>query len=219
MRAMIGNRISAVVFLSVPVLALWALSPVWSASRAPELMSLAVLAGDDVVGDAAVGDSTAVTSTEPITDLSDWTYTADPMSPTGKAPGSFTRRLLSTTQPGHHATPAGPNPRVPWLTRPESLGDPSPSNTALMVPAFMSAYAPQGSTGTVTPGNVQNFATPNTKSTSSTGVAPQNLVASQNLSMLQNVAASQTVQPFAFQPVKASSPSSVTRRLGLGGNN
>lgn len=214
MRAMIGNRISTVVFLSVPVLAVWALSPVWSASQAPELISFAVLAGDDVVGDAAVGDSTAVTSAEPITELSDWNYTANPMSPTGKAPGAFTRRLLSTTQPGHHATPAGPNPRVPWLMRPESLGDPSTSNTALMVPAYP---APQTSTGTVTAGNLQSFAAPNTKSSPLTVAATQNSVAPQNFSLLQNVA-SQNEKPFAFQPVTANSPGSPTRKLDRFGN-
>lgn len=211
MRAMIGDRISGVVFLSVPLLAVWALSPVWSAPQAREVLSFAD--SSDVVGDATVSASTAAASAEPISDLSDWTYTANPMSPTGKT--NFSRRLLSTTQPGNHATPAGPNPRVPWLTRPESLGNQGPSNFALMVPA----NAPQTPTATVTSGNLQSFATPNTQSTPGTGAAPQNLIAPQNFSLLQNVAASQNVRSFSFQPVKSSSLGNATKRSGRVGTN
>jgi hypothetical protein len=212
MRAMIGGRISAMIFISVPLLASWALSPVWSASQDRELLSLAVLA-DDVASDSTVSNPAAAASEEPISDLSDWTYTANPMSPTGKT--TFSRRLLSTTQPGDHATPAGPNPRVPWLTQPESLGNQGPSTFALMVPANP---PPQTSTGTVTSGNLQSFATPNTKSAPVTVGATQNLASSQNFSLLQNVAASQNARSFAFQPVTSSSPGSAGRKLDRSGN-
>lgn len=209
MRSTIGDRLSGMIFLSVPLLALWALSSSWSSSQAWDLVSLAVSA-TGVAGEASLNDSTTIAFTEPVSDLSDWTYTANPMSPVGKT--SFSRRLLSTTQPGHHATPAGPNPRVPWLTTPASLGNQGPSNFALMVPANVQ----QRPTGLLVSGNPQNYATPNTRTTPASGVASPDLIATQNLSLLQNVAALQSARSFAFQPITSNSSGSTTKKLSRG---
>jgi len=211
---MIGERISAMVFFSVPMLAFWALSPVWTTSQARELSPLLAASTDDVGTD---GDDA---SREPITDLSDWNYTANPMSPIGKT--SFSRRLLSN-QPGAHPTPGGPNPRVPWLTQPASSGNANlasvdPTGVAVSaVQAFATpsavANAPQGSAGSTNPGNVQGTATPNTQATlSTTAVMP-------TLAMLQNImpTALQPVAKPSFQPVKSKWQDRATRmKLGRG---
>lgn len=194
MQAMIGQRISAMAFLSVPVLALLALSPIRSTSQAGELSSLLAASTGADVGVPSDGDNAV---SEPITDLSDWSYTANPMSPVGK--GSFHRRLLSN-QPGPHPTPAGPNPRVPWITRPASTGFPpfavvsSPVNQASLTPSANSV------------GNPQRYATPNTKTTPVTVAAPT-LAAPQIFA---------SMSPLVFQPVKSQWQDTATRRLRLG---
>lgn len=204
MQAMIGQRISAMAFLSVPVLALLALSPIRSTSQARELSSLLAASTGADVGVPSDGDNAV---SEPITDLSDWSYTANPMSPVGK--GSFHRRLLSN-QPGPHPTPAGPNPRVPWITRPASTGFPpfavvsSPVNQAAIVSSSVNQASLTPSANTV--GNPQRFATSNPKTTPVTVTAPT-LAAPQIFA---------SMPPLVFQPVKSQWQDTATRRLRLG---
>lgn len=238
MRAKIGNRVSAVVFAFVPLLAIWALSPAWSVSQTSDLPGLLAISMNDAASNAVSGSSAAsgdAASQEPITDLSDWNYTADPMSPVGKT--TFNRRLLSTTQPGPHATPAGPNPRVPWITRPASLGDPPVMNPLVQSSILAQTMAtnvlsPSDATGSLaSQSNLLRFATPSapaaTTGAATTGAAtttvttPQTLSAVQSVTLsqsqvalLQNAAAPQKAQSFAFQPVKSGSLGSAMRRQG-----
>lgn len=209
MQAMIGKRVSRLVFLSVPLVALWALSPVWSASQAGGQL-LSAVSADDLLGEAA--DSEVVASAEPVTELSDWDYTAMPMSPGANGKGSYHRRLFHPG-PGDHPTPPGPNPRVPWLMRDGSLGN-SPSHFALIEPSGNSSTG--SANPTITAGNLQNFATPNTKLTPVVVATPQSLATAQNTALMQNVAASQNASSYSFQPVKPNSPGSATRKLGVG---
>lgn len=223
MRLMICERTPAMVFLSVPVVALLVLSPVRSSSQMRQ--SLFDVVTHEVITDdeAGVVTKSLDTSAEPIADLADWSYTANPMSPIGKT--NFQRRLLSTTQPGSHPTPAGPNPRVPWITQPASAGN---NNFAsVSIPAVQSPLAPlstQPSTSLAatdfaanpgtTLGNPQRYATPIVNTTNNgptTVVVPTALVP-----MLASPPIIGGTKSFAFQPVKSQWQDRAKRKLGLG---
>lgn len=207
MRTMISDRIYAIVFVSVPALAFWALSPVWTILQARELSPSHAVS----VGDVATERNDA--SAELITDLSDWNYTANPMSPNGKT--SFSRRLLSN-QPGAHPTPAGPNPRVPWITRPASGGNMNfanvnPGNIAIAaVQGLPTASTPdsnnsqganssQATVSSTIQGSVKNGGAPKTEAAFDTAVVMSTLAMLQNM----NSTAVQPVVTPAFQPVKS----------------
>lgn len=205
MRATIGERIYGLILCTVPALAVAVLSPDWTTSQAA--------VGDPTDTSTAEGDELA--SGDSIMDLSDWNYTANPMSPNGKT--SFNRILLSSTQPGAHPTPAGPNPRVPWLTQPESQGDPN-----FATPSLQNLVAPMALTVNAAPANLTNpssttagNSTPSTSSaTPASFTVPAPFLGNPTFGAPQNTGSARSS---AFQPVKSRWQDRATR-LGSSGN-